>query len=585
MNLDPKFYNSHSAGVMADRGILRPGEPVDVALQRAASALLAIDRALNDGQEDLPFEKRVYESIENGIFVFGTPILTNSGREEKVTAACTVLPVHVRGGRVALDRFYADSHAALDNAIGTGYDLSEVDDPCSALEELNCALDAINNSLISQNKRPVASMATLRADHPGVISFVRAKREADFSKWRFNISLFVTDELFRQAKLGGFWELRNQDGSTAGFIKARDLVEEIADAAHYCGEPGILFKDRIDVDNPTPQWEYKSTAPCAEVSMAEGEACQFSYINLSPLTFTNAEGVMAFDTEGFGQAVEDMTRLLDASVEQTVNNTGDLNLPLVREKRRIGVGITGFADLLITLGIPYDDPVAPELAHQISELLDFHSKNASVQLAKERQPFPAFGNSRFKDPKWTRRKIAFSSGAIALGAWEKLFRQMDKHGIRHAATTSLPPTGTSSTIANTSKSLEPHFDLISPNGEPYPSVIYALERSQVDTDGMSKEEIILLLDGISSVLPHLRTARQIDPSAHLKVQAAFQIFLDDSLAKTVNLSNTATRKDVYDLLFQAWASGVKGITFFRDGCLAERLSAKQRSIAINDTKS
>lgn len=574
LQLDPSLYTQASEDLMRQRGIIQAGETVTSSLERTVGALVELDDELAGGRDE-QFVHTVVDYVNDGTIVFGTPVMTNAGRPEAITAACTVLPVEVEQGRVNLQRFYADSEAALDKAVGTGYDLSGLERPAEALLELNGALDDINTRLLQHNQRPVASMATLRADHPGIVEFIRTKREADFSKWRFNLSVFLTEDLFEAASSGQPWELKDSDGKVVDTINADELLTQIADCAHYCGEPGILFKDRIDSDNPTPQWEYKSTAPCAEVAMAEGEACQFSYINVAELV--SADG--AFDQEKFGSAVRTMTRLLDASVEHTVRNSHSFSLPLVEQKRRIGVGITGFADLLINLKMPYDAPDASHLAAQISEALDFHSKAESVTLAQQRGTFPAYGLSRFLDTEWVRRKMPYSTGAVSPDQWEALFAEMEQHGIRHASTTAMPPTGTSSAIVGSSKSLEPLFALTDHHGVVSRVVREALSRS--DNPGIREvlghitvAKAAMLDSEALDLVPYLRTARQVDSQAHLDVQAGFQSFLDESLAKTINLDNSATVGDVKAALWSAYTSRLKGITVFRDNCLAERQGGK-----------
>lgn len=573
MRLNPEVYDESSFTLMQQRGILRDDERVEDALARTVDSLIDIDKSFGSNADE-NFRQRVYAHVENGVFVFGTPLLTNAGRENKVTAACTVMPLHTEGGRLKLERFFSDADSTLGNALGTGYDLSETEDPAGVLIELNDALNRVNDALLAQNKRPVASMATLRADHPEVLSFVKAKRDADFSKWRLNISLFVTEELFEKAVKDELWALKNADGTSAGYLEAKTLVREIAECAHYCGEPGVLFKDRSDADNPTPQWEYQSTAPCAEVAMAPGEACQFSYINLGVLLKESPNnGNPEFDFEAFGQAVRDMTRLLDASVEQTIAHNDVIALPLVEQKRRIGVGITGFADLLIKLKIPYDDPRAVELAAQVSEVLDFSSKLESVELAEERGAFPAFDDSRYQDEAWLKRKMHRSTGIVPQADWEDLFDRIQASGIRNAATTSLPPTGTSSTIVRTSKSLEPHYELTTHRGELYPSIFAALAEEGMVHHGLGRTGVLaadISPTDLSTQLPYLKLARELSPEAHLKIQTSFQSFLDESLAKTINLPNDATVEDVEQILMYSFTSNIKGITVFRDGCLQER---------------
>lgn len=560
---DPYYYDSGAEALMRQRGIISGDETLADSLTRVTNSLLDFDATM-EGTLDLAFSKKVKSFVECGVIVYGTPVLANAGRNN-ITAACTVLPLRVRSGQADFEHFSDTSYLALSKAVGTGYDLSELNEPSQDLHMLNSYLDTINTRLIADKKRPVASMATLRDDHPDILNFIAAKKDVDFADWRFNISIFVTDALMAAHQYKKDWALRDNNGQVVRHISADDLLGQIAKSAHYCGEPGVLFKNRIDEDNPTPQWEYKSTAPCAEVAMSEGEACQFSYINLGGLL--NHEG--AFDKQTFGEAVETLVRVLDASVEMTVKYTDEF--PLVREKRRIGIGITGFADLLIGLRIPYDTSEAAHLAAEISELLDYHSKTASMRLSRERGPFPAFDKSRYTDSSWIRRKLTKTTGVVSGEDWEKLFNDIDRYGIRHASTTSLPPTGTSSTIVGSSKSLEPIFTL-SERGRMIKSVEKLVQMGpknmrdalgSIGISGMLSDEQLLRF-------PFLRTARQLSPRSHMAVQEGFQSFLDESSAKTVNLPNTATVNDVLGVIVTAHSQGLKGITVFRDDCLQDR---------------
>ncbi len=569
-----EFYTTASQKLMHKRGMIDAHESVCHALERTVTALIKTDLVLNGGTLDHSFASNVIDLINRGTIVFGTAILTNAGRPKTATAACTILPLPLHNGLLDLARFRTDSLATLGNLLGTGYDLSALPSPAQTLVELNAILDEINQLLVLGNKRPAASMATLRADHPDIINFICAKREANFSEWRCNISVFATEQLFICAATDNGWPLRDDDNNIVDEIPAKRLLHEIAASAHYCGEPGILFKDRMEEDNPTPHWSYKSTAPCAEIAMAEGEACQFSYINLA--TCLGKDGF--FDADLFGNAVEHVTRLLDASIDQTIEQSHELGLSLVAQKRRIGVGIMGFADLLVAMKIPYDCEQAIALATQISELLDYHSKHASVELAKQRGSFPAYKLSKFTDSEWAQRKLTHCTGAVPSEKWDALFTNLQEFGIRHASTTALPPTGTSSALVGASPSLEPLFALTDSQGELIPSVRRALAKENSGCAHRVLKELqgpcaIVRDEQILAANPHLRTARQIGPKAHIQIQCAFQKFLDESLAKTVNLPHDATHEDVMQILWETYQNGLKGITVFRDGCLEERVTA------------
>lgn len=575
----------YNAALMRKLGILSGKETVKSALDRVTGAIFKVDSKLT-GSDNRSFQEAVRLQVNSGSFIFGTPILRNAGRVNQVTAACTVLPIGMRGKHPNFEAFRQSSDAAMNRGIGTGYDLSDLDEPVDALLEFNSILYQITERMRKEKNRSGASMATLRCDHPRILDFINVKRNADFNVWRFNLSVLVTSDFMEAVKQDKSWTLRDKSGNAVGSIKARDLFKAMADAAHYCGEPGLLFKDRYEADNPTPQWEYKSTAPCAEIAMAPGDACQFSYLNLSSFILD-----IEFNWENFDEAIAILTRVLDDSVQTTLDNVPEeLQLPLVKEKRRIGVGVMGFADLLIKLGIPYDDPRASQLANQISERLEFYSKTASIQLARERGPFPAYECSRYKDLTWLTRKMPSMDtktsetrteapkddrGTISQERWDALYRGMWTIGLRNAATTALPPTGASATIVNISNSIEPRFSLKDTTDQILPFVIEAIDR-QITDEGEKKEilEYIQKKGECSKKalkkLPFLKTARQISPDAHLKVQAEFQKYLDEAISKTVNLPQATTSDKVLEVFKTAYDKGLKGITVFRDNCLSER---------------
>lgn len=559
---------------MRERGIIVGSETIQQALQRVVKKLLDIDAELN-GAYDEVFAHSVYQHINSGAICMGTPILSSIGRPDGVPSAASTVPeVAIINGELDFDHFYKTSYGVLYNAAGTGYDLSSVRLPAQTLSAMNDTLDRINNELVAKSRRPVACMGSIRATHPEILSFVQAKRHVDFSKWRFNISVFVTEELFERARDNQTWDLTDEKGRVVDTIDANELLRQIAICAHYCGEPGVLFKDRMEIDNATPQWPYHSTAPCAEIAMAPGDACEFSYINLGALV--GGHGV--FDYDRFGQAVQTLTRLLDAAVENTILYDSVQLMPLVKEKRRIGVGITGFADALVKMRIGYGSFEARTLAATVSEALDYHSKLVSVEMAKQRGPFPVFGESRYVDPAWVRRKVSRTTGIISKRRWDTLFDGLEIYGIRNASTTAMAPTGASSAIVGSSKSLEPIFSLTTPQGGVHASVREQLKLEDPNLARTLLKDPGAMVDGmlpqsICDRLPYLATARQLTTQDHIAIQQEFQTFLDESMAKTINLPQHSTPEEVLDTLWMAYYNNLKGLTVFRDNCLQERVVA------------
>ncbi len=568
-------YASWPIDLLIQRGILNDDETIKDLVDETINSILQIDSQL-DGHYDAAFEKRLHKYMQSGTLVLGTPLLTNLRREGMTTAACTVINLRDKDGRVDINHLRLSSEIALNAAIGTGYDLSETEDPVSILLQLNTILNSINNRLIAENKRPVASMATLRADHPKISEFIQAKRLANFADWRLNTSVFVTEKLFMAARLGLPWQLIDNNGQIIKTVPAMSIIKQLANNAWFCGEPGILFIDRINHDNPTPQWKYTSTAPCAEVAMAEGEACQFSYINVGSTVKRNKNGVIEFDHKNFIQAAKDITRLLDAGVEKSVAHQESVGINLVGQKRRIGVGITGFADLLIHLRLGYGSAESIKLASEISELLDYGSKLESVRLAQQRGSFPAFSASRYCDKDWIQRKNKYSSGIITDSEWSNLHNQIHSRGIRHSSTTAIPPTGTSSVIAGTSHSLEPLQSLINSKKSINKIIVKSIRESFSDNEA---EDIIFHIEQNNGIVkdknilqkaPWLMTAQQIDYNSHINIQSSFQRFLDESVSKTINMPEDSSPTDVTNILFAAYTNQLKGITVFRDNCLSNR---------------
>jgi ribonucleoside-diphosphate reductase alpha chain len=589
LHINTSYFNDPAVvELMKTRGIMQADETLESVFVRLLRQIIKLDEKLQ-GSHDPHFLSQLIEFTEKGIFCYGSPVLTNMGRSDDLPSASSTVLIAPQLANRELDtkRLISISAPVLEKAIGVGYDLSGFDDPVAALQEINNQIYKIGEYLVLTHRRPVAAMATLRADHPRVFEFISMKNDADFSKWRFNISLFMTEQLFNNLMEGKDIELKGEDGSVAKVVSGKEYMDQITRSIHRCGEPGILFKDRFEQDNPTPQWPYLSTAPCAEAAMHPGEVCQFSYINLAPLVTKNGSKV-DFDMKKFQESVTVMTRFLDAALEQTITSS-DNQFELAGEKRRIGIGITGFADLLMKLDIPYNSEEAVKLAKYITEMLWYTSKWASIDLAQERGAFPVFKQSRLTDPKWVRRKHSFITDQIPAEKWEELYKAITTKGIRHASTVIFPPTGTSSQINRVSPSFEPFLSLCTPiplkapeaRTETYsrtvlPVVSEALRR-HASSENQYQEWMTRIMEPINNgKLPDIdansvfATADQMPFDAHLRVYAAFQHFADDSSSKTFNMANTTTFEEIKQVLISAHKSGLKGCAIFRDRCLEER---------------
>lgn len=541
IEVNPKGYgHSVTDRIARERGIVAEGENLDDALTRVSKAVLEMD-ALLEGRFDGDFAKQLTKMFARRIAIPGTPILAKGGRATDVSlGACTVLPLEVGSGQLNYKVFEAATAKSLDDGMGTGYDLTSLKNPVCDLLRMNDFLLQNDGVLCTGGRRPPSSMASLDAQHPEILQFIQAKRQADFGRWRFNLSV----------------KFQGSRSKVDSEFKA--LVGEIATAAHYCGEPGVLFFDRFEDDNPMPQIPYLSTAPCAEVGLAAEEECHFWYLNLAEFARRDA-----FDWDGLVNATQLSIRALDAIVELSIRAGSPA---IVALKRRVGLGVMGFHSLLIRLGISYASENAEALARQISEVLTFNAYSASAKLAARRGPFPGWEVSRWIDQDWIARKVSRTTGVLPVTAWPTLIKQIATKGIRHASLVAYPPTGTSSELLGVSKSYEPLFSL---TGHSQPELD--------DQDELIPEvqEFLARDRGQHTEGSVLATARDISPLWHLRLHSAFQSFADESGSKTVNVENGASVDQVRGMFEEARSLGLKGLSIFRDNCLEERANGGQ----------
>ncbi|MFA5250330.1 MAG: hypothetical protein WC371_02835 [Parachlamydiales bacterium] len=560
------YQNPYSIDLLRKRKILLEEETILDLFQRVISALVGVEKKFDTSTETIEALKQQLEVfLDRRQIVLGSPILTNAGRAGAPTSACTVIPIDLKKSFQELQAIIAPYY---EKAMGSGFDLSDLEDPIQTLLDLN----RISLLCEKTTSRPPAGMALLSVEHPKVLDFIRLKETADFSSWRFNLSVGITNQFMQAVNNNAFWTFSDQTQRPA-----KEIFTAIAQAAHKCGEPGILFIDRIEKDNPTPSLLYKSVAPCAEVAMTPGEVCQFSYLNLAEMT-KNETAQIQFDFDVLKESTELLTRILDNSVEISIEHA--LSLPeVIAAKRRIGIGICGTADLFIKLKMEYGSLEANRLLGDILALINYHSKKTSLALAKQRGAFSFFTSSRyFLDPEWTGRFKNYAQSHISRDMWEKLALDIQKNGLRNAGTTALPPTGLSSRIAQTSQSIEPHFSLLL-GGKIKPHLKKQL-KADLKTAGLEDAEIKTILQKIKagqilsadSKIPRkiqriYAVITEIEAQKQLGMVAEIQNFIDESISKTVNFPNRADIKEIEESFLQAYQMGLKGITVFRDGCL------------------
>lgn len=501
--------------------------------------------------------------IENKI-VLGTPILKNLLDDNEPVSSCTIVPVDLRKDINNL-KAILEPYAAT--TMGSGYDLNLVDEPCDTIEKINSVI----HDLIQIYPNRLSAMGTLDVNSPHILDFIDLKKKRDFNTCHYNISIKVPDDFFDGEK-----EYEVLKNGVIVKVTNAEILRNISEAIHYCAEPGIIFVDRFNQTNPLPQkqYEYKSVAPCAEIAMSEGEVCQFSYINLVKMIDENGN----IDKEELKLSVQVITRMLDNLCDISIRNAKS-DPEIIEDKRRIGVGVCGFADMLAKLKLPYDSIETRELTKNLFTFINFYSKVESVNLSRERGSFRKYNDSLCGQENWYNRFRKNKNEWVSDIDWQALINGIQKYGIRNSSTTAVPPTGRSASIVNASYSIEPYFTLYdssSPTGLNPIFIDYIRNRYSRN----EQEEIIktVLKTGDCSQLDDrfielkeiYKTAREINAEDHIEVMAIINSCIDESISKTVNLPNKTSVEQIQNYILQAYNKGLNGITFFRDRCLEER---------------
>jgi ribonucleoside-diphosphate reductase alpha chain len=528
--LKARYFLKNERGEFIDKS---PGD----LLTRVARAVAAAEGTPKARQT---WSRRFFQIMMARDFLPNSPTLTGAGRD-MCLSACFVLPIE--DSMVSI--FDAVKNAALvhKEGGGTGFDFSQLrpqgsyvqktqgvaSGPVSFLKVIDAATEAVKQG----GTRRGANMGILRVDHPDIEEFIAMKLDGR-SVNNFNISVAVTDSFMSALKKGGSYDVRDPHSQEVTSRKsARKVFDAIVKAAWAVGDPGLIFIDRINELNPTKGLgPIRATNPCGEQPLHAYESCNLGSINLA--RFHSPRKKDRFDWERFAKVIETAVRFLDDVID--VNR---YPLPQIEEttkaNRRIGLGIMGWADLLIKMKIRYDTPEALDLAEKVSGFLRKTAESASRRLAEERGDFPNVDRSEYRGRR-----------------------------MRNATVLTIAPTGTISRLAGCSSSIEP---------------VFALEFTSKIIDGELKDVHPLFAEWKAGnphkpVPDYFVTAHDIAPDWHIRMQAAFQKHVDNSVSKTINLPNSATEKDVEKAYLLADKLKTKGITIYRDGCRAEQVLYK-----------
>jgi ribonucleoside-diphosphate reductase alpha chain len=503
-------------------------------------------------------DERFYASMARLEFLPNSPTLMNAGRPLQQLAACFVLPV-------------GDSLSAILDAVkqqalihqsggGTGFSFSRLrpkDDlvssthgiasgPVSFMRIFNMATDVVRQG----GTRRGANMGILRIDHPDILEFIDLKQDPTEMN-NFNLSVGLTTDFMRALKRGRRYALINpRTGKAVKQVPAQMLFDRLTEAAWGTGEPGVIYLDRINAANPTPQLgDIEATNPCAEQPLLPNESCTLGSIDVSKFVLSRGS-TRSIDYPRLSETISLGVRFLDNVIDRNHYPLKDIEIATLRT-RKIGLGIMGFADLLIALDIPYDSDAAIAQASTLMSFFQTQAHEASRQLASQRGLFPAYRGSRL---------------------------EAQRQRLRNATVTTIAPTGTISLIAGCSAGIEPLYGVRilrrALDGLELTLIHPAFVR-MIRTQGLALETLhtdlaeSASIQHIARLPPDMRrlfvTAHDVPPMHHVRMQAAFQRHSDSGVSKTINLPSSATKADVAHAFLLGHELGCKGLTVFRSG--------------------
>ena len=553
-----------------------PEPSIDATWARVARALAAVE-----GSDRSTWERRFCDALADFRFLPGGRILAGAGTGRRVTLFNCFVMGQIDDSMDGIFQALREGALTLQQGGGIGYDFSPLrpaGEPADAAGgtasgpvSFMHVCDAMCATVQSAGARRGAMMATLRCDHPDIETFIAAKRQPG-ALTRFNLSVLVTDAFLRAIDDDAEWPLMfPADGAGRRMlraVRARELWESIVQTAFQCAEPGVIFIDRVRaLDNLGYAERIGATNPCGEIPLPPYGACDLGSLNLTRFVMHPFTPRATLDTAALGETTRVATRMLD--------NIYDVSgFPLAQQaraahaSRRIGLGITGLADALIMLGLPYDDPRARRVAAAAMQAVTEAAYWASVEIAREKGTFPLYDSERYLAAPFVRSLPP------------ELIAAIERNGMRNSHLTAIAPAGTISLLAgNVSSGLEPVYALRYERGvrEPDGSIVH------VPVECYALAEYARIKGDDAPLTDAFVTMTDVKPDAQLQMQSSLQAHVDNAIAKTVNVPSDIPFIEFAATYRNAYAAGLKGCTVYRPNTVTGAVLSASPALAASPT--